>query len=101
MARKSSGKGTGSNRRPKKTAGGNEETPITISGGSIHVKFDQDFDEEVTGSAKKIKLSKHPNNNARVTRVVILLDGEIIHSFPPAGADLDKECVIKIKGKPS
>lgn len=101
MARKTSGKKTSPKGGPKKNLGGNEETPITISGGSIHVKFDQDFDEEVTGSTKKIKKAKHPNDTARVTRVVILLDGAIIHAFPPAGADLDKECEIRIKGKPS
>jgi hypothetical protein len=97
-------------RRKKTLAGsGDEETPITMTGGSIIVTFKPDFDDDAAapatvGSApvaKKIKKVKSPNSNLRFTRVVIRngAGGPILNEFPPPGTELSKGTVIEIKGR--
>ena len=100
MARKSSVKGARSKRRKKTTAAGGEETPITISGGSIKIEFDQDFEEDQAGSTKKVKKLKHPKATAEFTRLIVSLgkleadQSNIITQFP-----LNQGCFIYIRSK--
>lgn len=95
-------------RRKKPSLTADEETPITMTGGSIIVTFKPDFDDDVvgptaTGPAKKIKKVKSPNSDMRFTRVVIRngKDGPILSEFPPPGAELSKGTIIEIKGRSS
>ena len=88
---------------------GDEETPITMTGGSIIVTFKPDFDDGDAGPtavgaaavAKKIKKVKSPNSDMRFTRVVIRngAGGPILNEFPPPGAELSKGTIIEIKGR--
>ncbi len=98
MARKSSEKGVGL-KRPKKGFVG-EETPITISGGSIKVAFNQEFEEDKYGSDKTVRKVKHPNSKAELTQIIVTLGplnnqgSNIVTQFP-----LNKLSHIYIKGK--
>lgn len=85
-------------------SGSDEETPITMTGGSIIVTFTPDFDDDAVGPAavaKKIKKVKSPNSNMRFTRVVIRngKGGAILNEFPPQGTELSKGTIIEIKGR--
>jgi hypothetical protein len=86
------------------TAGSDEETPITMTGGSIVVTFKPDFDDDALGPAaiaKKIKKVRSPNSDMRFTRVVIRngKGGAILNEFPPPGTELSKGTIIEIKGR--
>ena len=94
----------------KEAAGGDEETPITMTGGSIVVTFNPDFHDDDAGptaagaaapAAKNIKKVKSPNSDMRFTRVVIRngAGGPILNEFPPPGAELSKGTIIEIKGR--
>ncbi|HEX8145097.1 MAG TPA: hypothetical protein VF553_21205 [Pyrinomonadaceae bacterium] len=78
-----------------------EETPVIISGGSIKVGFNPDFEED-TNPSVKVKKVKHPTEAARFTRVIVSLgklkdDGSnILNQFPPNGVDLNKSCFIYV-----
>lgn len=108
MVSKKKGKGRG---KSKAAAGGvgDEETPITMTGGSIIVTFKPDFDDDAVGptavgaaaAAKKIKKVKSPNSDLRFTRVVIRngVGGPILNEFPPPGTELSKGTIIEIKGR--
>ena len=98
--------------KPTKEAGGgpgDEETPITMTGGSIIVTFKPDFDDDAVGPtaagaaavAKKIKKVKSPTSDMRFTRVVIRngIGGPILNEFPPPGTELSKGTIIEIKGR--
>jgi hypothetical protein len=74
-----------------------EETPITMSGGSIIVEFTPDFDDDSTAGRK---VRKARRDGIRFTRVVIRQGrgGPIINEFPPKGLELSRGCIIEIKG---
>ena len=98
----------GAKRRKKPSLTADEETPITMTGGSIIVAFNPDFDDDVvgptaTGPAKKIKKVKSPNSDMRFTRVVIRhgMNGPILSEFPAPGSELSKGAIIEIKGRSS
>ncbi|HEY6190220.1 MAG TPA: hypothetical protein VIW80_21390 [Pyrinomonadaceae bacterium] len=77
---------------------GSEETPVTMSGGSINVAFEPPFDDEST-PGKKVKKAKH--TGMRFTRVVIRrgVGGPILNEYPPPGLELGKGCIIEVKGQ--
>jgi hypothetical protein len=91
-----------SGKKPKKAdkneLSGTEETPVTMSGGSIIVAFDPPFDDEAA-PGKKVKKVRYPGK--RFTRVVIRkgVGGPVLSEFPPAGLELSKGCVIEIKAQ--
>ena len=77
---------------------GSEETPVTMSGGSIIVAFDPPFDDD---SAPGKKVRKARQAGIRFTRVVIRrgVGGPILNEYPPPGLELGKGCIIEIKGQ--
>ena len=77
---------------------GNEETPVTMSGGSIIVAFNPPFDDD-SAPGKKVKKAKF--NGMRFTRVVVRkgVGGPILSEFPPPGLELGKGCIIEIKAQ--
>jgi hypothetical protein len=84
--------------RVKGTRAGDEETPVTMTGGSIIVEFDPEFNNESPTVGKKVKKAEHLG--LRITRVVIRKGkgGPILNEFPPLGVELSKGCFIEIKG---
>jgi hypothetical protein len=77
---------------------GSEETPVTMSGGSIIVAFNPPFDDESV-PGKKVRKAKY--NGMRFTRVVVRrgVGGPILSEFPPPGLELSKGCIIEIKAQ--
>lgn len=77
---------------------GSEETPVTMSGGSIIVAFNPPFDDE-SAPGKKVRKAKY--NGMRFTRVVVRrgVGGPILSEYPPPGLELSKGCIIEIKAQ--
>jgi hypothetical protein len=75
---------------------GSEETPVTMSGGSIIVEFNPPFDDD-SNPGKKVKKAKQ--SGMRFTRVVIRRGGQILNEYPQPGLELGKGCIIEIKGQ--
>ena len=96
--RKSKGKG-GTRKGIKKFGPPDEETPITVSGGSIKVDFDRDFKENKPSSTKTIRNVKHPSPTVRFTRLIISL-GELEEDGSNILAQyaLNQDCFVYIRG---
>jgi hypothetical protein len=96
---------TGAGRGKKKPQGrdvdelsGSEETPVTMSGGSIIVAFNPPFEDD-SAPGKKVKKAKY--SGMRFTRVVVRrsVGGPILSEYPPPGLELGKGCIIEIKAQ--
>ncbi|HEX8709248.1 MAG TPA: hypothetical protein VF723_13455 [Pyrinomonadaceae bacterium] len=70
--------------------------PIIITGGSMHVAFQPDFDDEYNGG-KKVKKVKNPGDLSAVITGLVVKDeaGNTIHTYtlPPELAGKCKICI--------
>ena len=79
------------------------ETPIVITGGSVHIEYadqgDDGFDEDVSipGFKKKLRHRKNPGDKAKLTRVEVTTKaGKVLMTIDLRNLDKHKDCKIKV-----